>query len=1081
MRIKKLHLVGLAAALAGGVGAENAEATDRTISTATTTPVTTAQPEPPTNVTPGNITVASAGSITVTANQTAITVNSNNNVVNDGALRSNNAINTTGVLLTGGFTGNVTNNFLISLVEDFTPTDTDNDGNLDGDWASAGVANRHGILLNSGPAFTGNISLTGDITVEGNSSSGITLGALLNGDLTQGTASTISITGDNSYGVAITGGVGAGVNGDVLLRGDVQVRGENSSALLVDAPITGSLNINGNWRATGYFNSGAFIPTTTGLDPDDLQQSGPTIAVYGSVTGGIMIEGIGVEDDSDDDFDGVIDTGTSADPNDDLTASISSLGSGPALLIQADGSNVVLGATSTGFGLHVRGLVASSGVYNGFNATAIRIDGVGPSTVQIADGIALDNSVRATAFEGDAIALHIDSGANISEILTRKEVAGAVVSDLADTAYGIVIESGASAPSYSNTGVVRAQLFGEIGDAVAFVDRSNTVANITNTGTIFTQIIPTDADVTDDIPPPTPTGDAIAIDVSASSINVTLTQMVESPVFNDDDGDDDDTNARPSILIEGDVLFGSGNDTLNLLAGDINGDVSFGTGFDTLLIDNDAELFGRITDSDGSLVIDVQEGALRHAGGTTNITSANFSADSILTIVLSQTVGQSSVINASGAVTFAPGAVITPIVPTGLPVSGSHTFLTAGTLNGAANVVGAVTSGTPFLYSVSISTAGPNSLQASYAMRTPTQLGLNENQSAAFDNIIAALRLDDDAALAFSSLSTQATFIDSYADLMPSFSSAAAELATTAIQQSQSAATNRLAHTRLHGLDEVSAWAQEIGYGLERTPSTIEGQEYSGHGFGFAVGIDGPLENGALFGVAASLVTSEAEEPQRPEGEISTWLAQANAYLGTAMGPIDLDFVAGAGVGKMQSRRFIEIGSDFNARTDADWWAFEGHGAVRASLPLALSDWMVITPQAALTYVMLNEQGYDESGGGAAFDLEADSATSQRLWADAGIEISTRWRMGSDGYIAPRIYAGYRANAIDEEAERTFRFASAGSDFTLTDEPLGDGGPLIGIGIDATNGYSTFSLSYEGEFGDQIERNSLNAAVRFRF
>jgi hypothetical protein len=35
--------------------------------------------------------------------------------------------------------------------------------------------------------------------------------------------------------------------------------------------------------------------------------------------------------------------------------------------------------------------------------------------------------------------------------------------------------------------------------------------------------------------------------------------------------------------------------------------------------------------------------------------------------------------------------------------------------------------------------------------------------------------------------------------------------------------------------------------------------------------------------------------------------------------------------------------------------------------------------------------------------------------------------------------------------------------------------------IDASNGYSTFTLGYEGEFGDQVERHSLNASVRFRF
>jgi uncharacterized protein with beta-barrel porin domain len=248
-----------------------------------------------------------------------------------------------------------------------------------------------------------------------------------------------------------------------------------------------------------------------------------------------------------------------------------------------------------------------------------------------------------------------------------------------------------------------------------------------------------------------------------------------------------------------------------------------------------------------------------------------------------------------------------------------------------------------------------------------------------------------------------------------------------------------------------------------------------------AVGIDGPLDNGALFGLSASFLASEAEEPDRPEGEISSWFGQGNAYLGTALGPIDLDFVLGGGFGKMRERRFVEIGSSFAAQTEAEWWAYEGHGALRASAPLSLGNWLVITPQAALTYVGLGEQEYTEEGGGAAIDIEADSVFSQRLWGDAGIEFSGRWTLHGGGVVAPRLYAGYRANMIDEEAERTFRFASGGSDFTLIDEPLGDGGPLVGIGIDATNGYSTLSLSYEGEFGDQVERHSLNAALRFRF
>ena len=74
----------------------------------------------------------------------------------------------------------------------------------------------------------------------------------------------------------------------------------------------------------------------------------------------------------------------------------------------------------------------------------------------------------------------------------------------------------------------------------------------------------------------------------------------------------------------------------------------------------------------------------------------------------------------------------------------------------------------------------------------------------------------------------------------------------------------------------------------------------------------------------------------------------------------------------------------------------------------------------------------------------------------------------------------YRSNVIDDSAQRTMRF-SGGSDFTLTDSPIGSGGPVLGLGIDSSNGFSTFSLAYEGEFGDKVQRHSLNAAVRFHF
>lgn len=1076
MRISKVRLMGLAAVLAGAAAADEASANDVTVSTATTTPLLTSAPD---GASPGDVTITAAGSIAVNAGQTAVTVDSNNDVSNAGTLSSNDANNTTGILLQGGFAGPqvITNSGTISLLENHTLTDTDSDGDLDGAFAVG--TNRHGIRLGAGATFNGNIVNSGAISVEGNSSAGIRLDAQLNGSLDSSGA--LTVTGDNSTAIAILGGATAGVTGDVFARGNVNATGTGVRGLAVEAPITGQLRVNGSWTVTGYHRTAR--GNTATLEAEDLLQSGSALDIRSSVGGGITIEGIGVEDDLDDDGDGIAENATTPDTNDDLTTSLAVFGSAPTVHIHSDpAANLALGPTASSYGLHVRGAVNAFGVFDGFDAQAIRIEGTATSSATTAAGVALDGAVTASAVEADAYGLYLGVNASAPSILTRKTVTASVTSETAgDDAFAIFLAAGANAPSLNNSGVLTAQVFGESGNATAIADHSNTLATVTNSGSISAAVTATDADLTDNVPPPPVTGSALAIDVSSSTIAVTLNQVADTP-FNDDDTVDNDSTTRPPVRIQGAIRMGAGADAINLLAGAIAGDISFGAGADAFTINNGATYTGVLSDSDGALTLNVINGTLSLQGQTSNITSAAFGASAVFAPLLSATPSESTHLISSGDISFAAGARVAPIAPAGLPVSGTHTFLTAGgSLIGAANVTGPVTgANTPFLYNFQVDAVG-NSLTASYTLKTPTALGLTTNQAIAFDPMIAALRSNASAAAALAGLSTAADFANAYDDLMPSYASASTELAATGIQQAQSATSNRLAATRLQGLNEVSVWAQEIGYALTRTPATANGQEYDGNGFGMALGIDGPLNSGPLFGLSLSLLASEATEDGRPEGELASTLAQANAYLGTALGPIDLDFIAGIGAGQLKSRRFVEIGTAFDALSEAKWWAYEGHAAVRASAPLRLAEWLVLTPQAAVTYVHITEEGYTEQGGGAGIDYDADETTSQRVWGDAGIEISGRFRMGANTVIAPRLYGGYRSNLMDDPAERSFRFASGGADFILTDEPVGDGAPLAGIGLDASNGHSTLSLAYEGEYGDQIERHSLNVAMRFKF
>lgn len=1073
MRIKrKIQLAGLAVVLAGGVSG-TAEAGDRTINDDITTPVTTSNPDG--SAVAGDITVGADGSITIGPNETAITVDSSNDVTIDGALLSEDADNSIGISIEGGNSGTITHSGSISLTEDYTLEDTDDDGDFDGDVAIG--TNRHGIFLQAGPTFTGDIIVDGGgFVIEGNNSSAITLDALLTGNLD--VTGSISVTGENSYGIAVN----EGITGDMLINAPLTVRGANSVGVYVGGDVGGELSLTGSWGVTGYLST-AIPEDQLTLEPGDVEQAGSALVVSGSVANGVTLEGIGVENDEDDD-----DDGEDNEADDNAGVAINQFGSAAAVHIFGDGSNIVLGPGTEGYGFYHRGSITSAGVFDGVSATGIRIDGLG-GTATINGGMLIDGLISASASEANSYAVIIGDGGIVPSIEMRNIMTSSVASETAQTAYGYFFDTGASVSSFNNSGSLIVTYFGETGDSYAIQDLSGTLDTITNSGRIVAQNVATDDDLSDDIPPPPITGDAIAIDVSANTTGVVLDQ-VEPVVFTDQDSNDN--FIAPDTAIIGDILFGTGADTVNLEFGDIIGDISFNAGADVFTIDGAEAVFsGHITDSDGALTLNINQGLLDYQGGTLDITSLTIGNGGELAVFLSDVPADTSFIEASGIVTFLAGSTVTPVVPDGLPDFGSQVFLTAnGGMFGASNVVGVLSGDNiPFLYNVAIQVTDalaadgdPNSLEALYQLKTPVELGLSTNQTVAFDEIIDALRRDSAAAGAMSRVTTEYEFFDAYEDLLPNYGPGATEIAATAIQQMQSATSNRMAATRMQGLDEVSVWAQEIAYGVNREPPNSNSQEFRGHGFGFAFGIDGPTDNGAIFGLSASFVASEVEEPGRPEGEIATWLGQLNAYYATAVGPVDLDFVVGGGGGQMQSRRFVEIGNPvtFSALSEGDWWAYEGHGSARASLPLS-AGWFVVTPQVALTYVGLGEQGYTESGGGAAVDYIVDDVFTQRLWGDAGLEFSAKWNLGGSSVIAPRVYVGYRGNLLDEESERTVQFVSGGSPFTLTDEGVGEGGPLFGIGFDATNGYSTFSLGYEGEFGDQIDRHSINAAIRFRF
>src|SRR5690606_1518157 len=248
------------------------------------------------------VTVQSAGSITLDGvGEAAITVNSNNDVTNNGTLSSTNVDNTGGIRILDGYAGTILNSGQINFSDGYAMSDGDNDGDLDGEWATG--AGRYGIMLDPG-TFTGNIRSTGNVNVEGVGSYGIVLNGRLDGDgSTTGnltTTGSINVIGDNSVAVAILGGAAGGVAGDVHISSGLNAQGEGAQGLLVDGVVDGEVRVAGTWNVTGFHSQ--FRPLTNTLDPgDDDLIGGAAVAIHQSVGNGVIVQGVGQSDDDDDD------------------------------------------------------------------------------------------------------------------------------------------------------------------------------------------------------------------------------------------------------------------------------------------------------------------------------------------------------------------------------------------------------------------------------------------------------------------------------------------------------------------------------------------------------------------------------------------------------------------------------------------------------------------------------------------------------------------------------------------------------------------------------------------------------------
>ncbi len=997
------------------------------------------------NGAPDDVHITTSGSVTPSGG-VAVTMDSSNNLNNEGVIRIQNVDNATGVQVNGGQTGSVTTTGTIQIDDTKGYSDSNGDGINDGPWANQ--SKLFGIRVVGPGTMNGSITQSsGSIIVKGNDSAGVSVETGLNGSITLNGSTTIS--GDRSFGLHALGSI----SGSVGVGGTISASGTNVVGVALDGPVAGGLTIGGSVISTGYrLTTRPIDAVIAKMTPDEMLQGGPAVRIQGDVLGGILVNATPAVTDSK----GNVTTAAT-------TATVTSYGQAPAMVVGGPGS-VHIGLAGTGadaYGLLIRGNVQGFGIYDNITATGVQIGGQG-GTVQVDGGVKIGGIVNAASYQANSTGLKIGAGATAPTVRVDGSLTATTTASGAVNVRALQIDAGGSVSTLTNTGAVVATVNGAAGNATAVLDSAGSLSLIQNTKTIAAVIAPTST--TDVV-----TGRSIALDLRANTAGVTVQQTANS-----------DSTVTPAII--GDVLFGSGAANLQLMAGTLTGAVSFGSNADSLTIGGNAVMKGALTDAGGGLNVNVAQGTLNMTNAATlNLSALNVGAGSSLIFTADPAAGQSGKFVVSGAATLADGAKIGMNFASKLTAPATFTVIKAGSLTVGSldqSLIGA----TPWFYTANVTTnAGAGTVDVNVRRRTAAEAGLSGARAAAFDSIFGQFDSDPTVRDALLSKTDQAGFNRLYNQFLPDYAGGPFDglaQGARAIMRTQAEDSRGLK------TDENRAWVQEISFASHRNASSAGDPGYDVNGFGFAGGVESAdTAVGTLGATMAFLTTDVDEQSQLPDASLNASMLMGGVYWRGQRGGLHMDASLMGGFTWLTSTRYLIDYNVAGAQTlrrqaKADWLG--GMAAARFGVHYeAEFGRYYVRPAAVVDYIMLYEGSSTEKGGGTAMNLAVDSRTTQQLGAEATIAFGARFG-GPDLRWGPEIQVGYRA-VVGDPGDTTARFVSGGNAFTLSPSGYDQGGLLLRAALRGGGAYAYFSVEAGGEIRNDYQNYEGRFVARFLF
>ena len=1075
------------------------------------------------------------------------------NGLNEAPFASPGSQNRLGIQLTGGapLIGDIINTGTLTVQGNTSSSVISIQAPLASNLATGGTAT--GSIINSGTVsfvgnngaaiqsttagtIAGNVQLLGAVSAQGQGSSAVSLNGNVGGTVSVYAA--VTSTGYAETSRPTTTNTLNGIQQQQISGVATQVQ-QSSGAVSINGGVGGGIFIGappvGTTTSTG---------STVDLDGDGIADinegvgsitnfgSAPALSIGNSGTTAVTIGAFGATTLGD------TNPNVPIDPN-------ATPGLTPAL-------------AANNYGLIVRGAIAGEGVYDGVGATALQIgSGSTSAPVNLVGGVRVVGSISADSFLANATAIHIEAGGNVPEIRNEDFIESSISSSVAsgtnlaglDTpnaaSTAILIDAGANVGSISNYGTLQASANGDAFTAAAVRDLSGKITNVLNEGVISAIVTPATAGLT--LSP----GSTVALDLQANTTGVALTQTtnpnpiavnvstttsatglvsstaalstvtssVATTVTTTTAGVTTTTTTTTPVVpqIIGDVLLGSGANTVNIFGGTVTGALSLGTGTGgSLTIGQDVAATatsaaveqtgffeGPLTFSGTELAINVANGTLINTSATTvNLSSLNVGSKGVLYVAIdplnsnahtlysvtpATTAVGSLTAGSGGTATLAPGAQLGIVLNSPLTVETSYTVVQAAHLTdnsgGALNAADI-----PYvLIGTETSNAAAGTISIDLNLKTTTQLGLNPGETSAFNAIYADLPNDPAIEAAVLGQYTKSAFLGVYDQLLPEYAGGVFQL-TLAASDAVTRATSRVNDIQ-NPSGTRGAWAEEVAFGVNRDRSS-QSAGYQGGGFGFVGGLETGGAGLGAFGVTGAFLTGDIKDPHSPGDNLSSFSeGEGGAYWQAQLGGLRGDArVAGGYVLDGQRRELLLRDANGNTTLDraskSNESGYTATGHFGLGYQTGVFRGFYFRPQVHGDYFYLNQGSYNERDGASpsgpdGFDLNVANRNGNETSGTASLV--TGYTFGQGFQWRPELELGYRDVFTGTAGATTARFASGAQTFTLSPDDIKGGGGVARLGVKADTDFYELNFEAGAEERTHFTEGDARISVRVLF